>query len=125
MPLMIIKTSAETIVEKKDELMKKATRILVDAGKPESHVMVLLENVHSAMGGKVEPVAFVEIRSMVGLTPEFNKKIAKNLCPLIEEFLKINGHNIYLNFLTIPVTAWGWDHGIVVWKNDEKKWVIE
>ena len=125
MPLMIIKTSSETIDEKKDELLKKATKILVDAGKPESHVMVLLENVHSSMGGKVEPVAFVEIRSMVGLTPEFNKKIAKNLCPLIEELLKINGHNIYLNFLTIPVTAWGWDHGIVVWKDDEKKWIIE
>ena len=125
MPLMIIKTSVDAVDETKDELLKKATKVLVDAGKPESHVMVLLEKVYSSMSGKVEPTAFVEIRSMVGLTPEFNHKIAKNLCPVIENTLKIKGHNIYLNFLTIPVTAWGWDHGIVVWKSAKKKWIIE
>jgi hypothetical protein len=122
---MIIKTSATISEKDKDKLLKAATKILVDAGKPESHVMIILEKVDSSMGGKIEDVAFVEVRSMVGLTPQFNHKISETLCPVIEEILNISGHNIYMNFMSVPVTAWGWDHGIVIWKDEEKKWVIE
>jgi len=125
MPLMIIKTSAPISKTKKDKLLKAATKVLVAAGKSESHVMVLLEKVDSIMGGKIENVAFVEVRSMVGLTHEFNHKISENLCPILEKILNISGHNIYLNFMSVPITAWGWDHGIVIWKNAEKTWIVE
>ena len=125
MPLMIIRTSVSLPKTEKEELLKASTQVLVDAGKPESHVMVLLEKVDASMGGKVGPAAFVEVRSMVGLTPEFNHKIAENMCPVLEKSLEISGHEIYLNFITVPVSAWGWDHGIVVWKNDQKNWVVE
>jgi phenylpyruvate tautomerase PptA (4-oxalocrotonate tautomerase family) len=125
MPLMIIRTSVSIPEAKKEELLKGATKVLVDAGKAESHVMVLLEKVDASMGGKVEPAACVEVRSMVGLTHEFNHKISEGICALLEKMLGISGHNIYLNFIPVSEGAWGWDRGITVYNYAQKKWVID
>jgi hypothetical protein len=122
---MIIRTSVPVPESKKEELLLSATKIIVDGGKKESHVMVLLEKVDACMGGKVGPAAFVEFRSMVGLTHEFNHKISEGICALFEKTLGITGHNIYLNFISVPEGAWGWDHGIAVWNQAQKKWIIE
>jgi len=125
MPLMIIRTTAPIPESKKEDLLLGATKILVDAGKKESHVMVLLEKVDACMGGKVGPAAFVEFRSMVGLTHEFNHKISEEVCALLGKMLEIPGHNIYLNFMSVPENAWGWDHGIAIWSFPQKKWIVE
>jgi len=125
MPLMIIRTSVPIPEAKKEEVLKAATKVIVDSGKKESHVMVLLERVDGCMGGKIDPVAFVEMRSMVGLTHEYNHKISEGICALLVEKLGITGHNIYLNFITISENAWGWDHGITIWSFPQKKWIIE
>jgi phenylpyruvate tautomerase PptA (4-oxalocrotonate tautomerase family) len=125
MPLMIIKTSAPFSKKKAEEILKAATKVLVDVGRKESHAMVLLQKVEGAMGGKPGSVAFAEFRSMVGLTHEFNHKITEQLTPVLENMLGIPGHNIYINFTTVPETAWGWEGGIVTWSHPQKKWIIE
>ncbi len=125
MPIMIIRTSVPVPDTKKEELLKAATKVLVDAGRPESHVMIVLEKVDGSMGGKMGPIACVEMRSMGGLTHEFNHKVSEGICGMLERMLGIPGHNIYLTFLLIPEGAWGCDHGIYIWKFSEKKWVIE
>lgn len=125
MPLMIIKTSAELSEEKAEELLKEATKVITDLGKPKSHAMVLIQKVYGSMGGQPGPVAFVEFRSMVGLTHEFNHKLSKQITPVLQEILGISNHNIYVNFTLVPETAWGWEGGIVIWSYPEKKWIIE
>jgi phenylpyruvate tautomerase PptA (4-oxalocrotonate tautomerase family) len=125
MPLLIIKTTVAVPESLKEELLLGATKIIVDAGKKESHVMVLLERVDACMGGKVGSAAFVEFRSMVGLTHEFNHKVSEGVCVLLEKTLGISGHHIYLNFISVPEGAWGWEHGIVIWNQAQKKWIIE
>jgi phenylpyruvate tautomerase PptA (4-oxalocrotonate tautomerase family) len=126
MPLMIIKTSVSVPENKKEALLTSATKVLVEAaGKKESHVMVLLEKVDASMGGKVGAVAFVEIRSLIGLTHAVNHDISERVCDLLEEMLGVPGDRIFMNFTSVPESAWGWDHGIVVWDHDQKKWVIK
>jgi phenylpyruvate tautomerase len=126
MPLLTIKTSVPVANEKKEELFKRATKMLVEAaGKNEANVMIYIEHCDGCMGGTIGPVAFAEIRSMVGLTHEVNNKISDRLCSLLNEMLGIPGENIYLNFVTVPETTWGWNHGIVVWDNPQKKWLIK
>jgi phenylpyruvate tautomerase PptA (4-oxalocrotonate tautomerase family) len=125
MPLMIIKTSSRFSEEKADELLKAATKVLADLGRKESHAMVLLQKVDGAMGGKPGPVAFVEFRSMVGLTHEFNHKFVEQLTPVLENMLGLTRHNIYMNFTTVPETAWGWEGGITIWSYPQKKWTVE
>jgi len=125
MPLMIIRTSAQFSEEKAEELLKAATKVITDLGKPESHAMVLIQKVIGSMGGKPGPVAFVEFKSMVGLTHEFNHKFVEHLTPVLEDLLGITGHNIYINFTTVPETTWGWEGGIVIWSYPQKKWIVE
>ena len=125
MPILIIRTSAPIAEGKKEELLKAATKVLADAGRKESHVMVVLEKVDGSMGGKIAPIACVEMRSMAGLTHEFNHKISEGICSMLERILGITGHNVYLNFIGIPEGAWGCDHGIYVYKPATKEWVIE
>ena len=125
MPLLIIKTSVSVAEAKKEELLKAATKVLVDAGRPESHVMVLLEKVDGCMGGKVKPVAYVEMHSMGGLTHDFNHRVSEGMCSLLEKMLGVSGHDIYLNFILIPEGTWGCDHGIYIWKHPQKAWIVE
>jgi hypothetical protein len=122
---MIIRTSAPVPEDKKEQILKGAARVLIDSGRKESHVMVLLEKVDGSMGGKVGPVASVEMHSMGGLTHDFNHKVSEGICSLLEKLLGVPGHNIYLNFILIPEGAWGCNSGIYVWKHPQKEWVIE
>ena len=125
MPLMIIKTSAQISEKKAEELLKEATKVITDCGKPESHAMVLIQKVYGSMGGQPGDIAFVEFRSMVGLTHEFNHKLTERISPVLQKILNISGHNIYINFTLVPENAWGWEGGIVIWSYPQKKWIIE
>lgn len=125
MPLMIIKTSAKISEESAKELLKAGTKVITEVGKPESHAMVLIQKVYGSMGGEPGGVAFVEFRSMVGLTHEFNHKFAEKITPVLQKILNIPEHNIYINFISVPENAWGWEGGIVIWSYPEKKWIIE
>ncbi len=125
MPLMMIKTSVELSESKAQEVLKAATKVIAALGRQESHAMVLLEKVYGSIGGKPGPMAFVEFRSMVGLTHEFNHKLSAQLTPVLENLLGISGHNIYINCVTIPENAWGWEGGISIWSHPQKKWIVE
>jgi len=124
MPGIMIRTSV-AFEEKKDELFGAVTKLLTDvAGKKESAVMVMIEKVEARKGNQPIPVAFVEVRSLVGLDHAMNRKLAEGFCDILGKLLGINGEDIYLNFLRIPETAWGWKHGIVLWDHAQGQWVV-
>ena len=124
MPLLTIKTSASLSEEKKKTLLKAATKVLVDLGKKESSAMVLLETVDASMGGKLEPVAVAEFRSMIFQSHEQNNLMSEKLCRLFEEMLDIPNDRVFIHVLHVPEPSWGWKGGIVVWDNPSKKWVV-
>ncbi|MEW6266201.1 MAG: phenylpyruvate tautomerase MIF-related protein [Thermodesulfobacteriota bacterium] len=126
MPTVMIRTNVSIPEDKKSVILTEATKIMVEvAHKKEAKVMILLETVDARMGNKNDPLAFAEVRSMVGLDHEMNHDISERLCDLLEKVLGISNERIYINFLKIPETAWGWQRGIAVWEHAERQWVIK
>jgi phenylpyruvate tautomerase PptA (4-oxalocrotonate tautomerase family) len=124
MPGILIKTSAD-VEGKQEELFAAVTSLLVDkAGKKEAGVMVILEKVEARKGNKHVPVAFVEVRSLVGLDHAMNRTLAEGFCDLLGRILGIDGENIYINFMRIPETTWGWKGGIVLWDHAQQQWGV-
>jgi len=124
MPGIMIRTSA-AFEAKKEELFAAVTKMVVEvAGKKESSVMLMIEKVEARKGNKPVPVAFVEVRSLVGLDHAMNRKLSEGFCGILEDLLGINGEDIYLNFMRIPETTWGWKHGIVLWDHAQGQWVV-
>jgi phenylpyruvate tautomerase len=61
------------------------------------------------MSGKPDDAAFVDIRSIGGLSPEVNNRLSQEVCALLSRCLQIQQNRIYLNFTDIQATNWGWN----------------
>lgn len=110
MPLVRIVASEKTPESKRNDFLKSASRLAAETlGKPESYMMVVLEDGAGCMSGAAGKCAFVEVRSIGGLSPEKNKALSAKLCGLLEEALGIPAKAVYLNFLDVPAPNWGWN----------------
>jgi len=109
MPLLKLQVSATVPDEKKESLLAESSRIIAEVtGKPETYVMVMLEEGAAAMGGRNVSAAFADVRGIGGLTREVNAGISAGLCDLLKRDLDIEPDNVYLNFTDVPGTNWGW-----------------
>lgn len=124
MPLLKIMTSVKLSEEKTTSFLKNSTEVLVSLGKPESHVMVVLEKVDASMGAEQGPTVFAEYRSMVVPTHEQNNEMSDKLCELFRNELKVPSERTYINIIQVPESCWGWQGGIVVWDNPLKEWIV-
>lgn len=110
MPLIKVQVSEAIESSVQDELMKTLSREIVGIiGKPESYMMVTFEKTAVMMGGTDAPAAFIEIRSIGGLTPEVNRNISDKLGSILQSKLNIPSERIYINFTDIARTHWGWN----------------
>jgi len=110
MPLLKLQTSVLLPDDEQEELIKAASKIVAQAiGKPEQYVMVTLEEGKACMGGEIIPGAFADVRSIGGLDPATNTRIAEELAALLEGKLDIRREHIYLNFADVAAANWGWN----------------
>jgi phenylpyruvate tautomerase PptA (4-oxalocrotonate tautomerase family) len=110
MPLLKLQTSVIVTADKKDRLLLALSKTLAGTtGKPESYVMVTLEQGSFCMAGKVVPAAFADVRGIGGLNGNVNAQISKEVCDLLKKELGIEPGNIYLNFTDVPAQNWGFN----------------
>jgi phenylpyruvate tautomerase len=110
MPLLELKTTVSLTEAKRDELLAALSKIVArDLGKPEQYVMVILESEPMLMSGLPGPAAFADIRSIGGLSPAVNQKLACDLSEILRNQAGIPLDRIYLNFTDVPAAAWGWN----------------
>lgn len=110
MPLIKLETSADLPDDKKTTLLPQLSRIIAEEiGKPETYVMVTIEQNRLMMSGSDAPAAFMDVRSIGGLTPEINQAISKRLCTLMDRELGISYDRTYITFIDMPRTHWGWN----------------
>jgi phenylpyruvate tautomerase len=110
MPTLLIKTNATSPETDRDGLLRAASATLAELlGKPESYVMVLLEDVQSlSFGADTAPAAYLELKSL-GLPEERTPELSAALCDLIETHLGVPKARIYIEFASPKRHLFGFD----------------
>ena len=109
MPLLRLEVATPVPAQKKEALIKAASKIVADTtGKPEGYVMVTLAECAGSLAGQVGPVAFADVRGIGGLDKKTNGALSKALCDLLKKDLNIAPDKVYLTFTDVPATNWGW-----------------
>ena len=108
MPLLSIKTNAR--INDRDSFAGLASQTTASIiGKPESYVMVLVEDEHTVLfAGNAEPAAYLELKS-ISLPEAETKALSSSLCQLVNEQLKIEKNRIYIEFSNAERHMWGWN----------------
>jgi phenylpyruvate tautomerase len=109
MPLAHV-TTTETVPEVvRPVLLQKLSRAVAEGiGKPETYVMVIVQDRASMLhAGSDGPAAFVEVRSIGGLGGGVRRALSERICGVLEDQIKVPGDRVYLNFADVPASSWG------------------
>ena len=110
MPLLKLETTVVLSEDKRQALLASLSKIVAETiGKPQQYVMVTASQAAIQMSGSPGDAAFVDVRSIGGLTGEVNRKLSKKVCELLHESLGIPPNRIYLNFTDVQASHWGWN----------------
>ncbi len=109
MPLLKLETTVALSDDKRKSLLASLSKIVAETiGKPEQYVMVTISPAAMLMSGKPGDAAFVDVRSIGGLSGGVNRQLAQKVCRLLGESLGLPQDRIYLNFTDIEAGNWGW-----------------
>ncbi len=109
MPLLKLETTASLSDQSRADLLRKLSRVVAETiGKPEEYVMVTLSHSDILMSGQPGHAAFVDLRSIGGLSDDTNRKLTERICDVLEESLAIPPDRVYATFTDIPASNWGW-----------------
>lgn len=106
MPLLKIQTGEKIPFDVLAELSAITAETI---GKPETYVMVSATTADMMMSGTAGETAFVEIKSIGGLSRDVNENLSARICSLLTEKMSIPANRIYLNFAEVPAAEWGWN----------------
>jgi phenylpyruvate tautomerase len=110
MPLLKLETTAALSDSQRDQLLTTLSKIVAETfGKPEQYVMVTIGQAAMSMSGKPGEAAFVDIRSIGGLSADVNRQLSQKICALLVQSLRVPQNRIYLNFSDIEAGNWGWN----------------
>jgi hypothetical protein len=112
MPTLRILTNAEVFPEDRPALLARASRTVAELlGKPESYVMVLLEDGRVMLfAGTRAPAAYLELKSL-GLAETRTAAYSRALCDLLSGALGIPAERVYIEFSAPPAHLFGWNGG--------------
>jgi phenylpyruvate tautomerase PptA (4-oxalocrotonate tautomerase family) len=110
MPLLKLETTVVLTEDKRQALLAALSKIVVETiGKPQQYVLVSASQAAMQMSGNPGEAAFVDIRSIGGLTSEVNRKLSQKVCQLLTDTLGIPQNRVYLNFTEVEAGNWGWN----------------
>ena len=110
MPLLKLETTVALTDEKRKSLLASLSKIVANTiGKPEQYVMVAVSHSDIVMSGKAGTAAFVDLRSIGGLSGDANRKLTEGICDALEESLAIPPDRVYATFTDVQASHWGWD----------------
>src|SRR5262245_36898475 len=110
MPLLKLETTVALDDNQRQQLLASLSKILAETiGKPEQYVMVTIGSAAILMSGKPGHAAFVDIRSIGGLSGDVNRKLSRDICELLKDALGIAPERVYLNFADLEAGSWGWN----------------
>ena len=110
MPLLKLETTVALTEDKRKALLATLSKTVAEViGKPQQYVMVTASHAAIQMSGSPGDAAFVDVRSIGGLTGDVNRKLSQKVCQLLHDSLGIPPNRIYLNFTDVKASHWGWN----------------
>jgi phenylpyruvate tautomerase len=110
MPLLKLETTADLSDDNRKSLLPALSKIVAETiGKPETYVMVSINPAAILMAGNPGDAAFVDIRSIGGLSTQVNQQLSKRISTLLNQSLGIAPNRVYLNFSDVDASNWGWN----------------
>src|SRR6266446_9611336 len=110
MPLLKLETTVVLSEDKQKALLAALSKTVAETiGKPEQYVMVTLSQAAMLMSGNQGKAAFVDLRSIGGLTDDVNRKLSQKICKLLNDALAVPENRVYLNFSDVAANNWGWN----------------
>jgi phenylpyruvate tautomerase PptA (4-oxalocrotonate tautomerase family) len=110
MPLLKLETTVVLSEDKRQALLASLSKTVAETiGKPQQYVMVTASLAAIQMSGSPGDAAFVDVRSIGGLTGDVNRKLSQKACQLLHDSLGIPLDRIYLNFTDVQASHWGWN----------------
>ena len=110
MPLLKLETTVALTEDKRQALLASLSKIVAEIiGKPQQYVMVAAGQAAMQMSGSPGNAAFVDVRSIGGLTGVVNRKLSQKVCQLLRDSLGIPPDRVYLNFTDVKAGQWGWN----------------
>ena len=108
MPFIQVNTSSKSVVENDDLLQKDISKMVADlTGKSENYVMTMIQcNAQMTFAGSDEPCCFIKLKSIGSLKPS---SMSKSLCELIASKTNIQAHRIYIEFIDVKASNWGFN----------------
>jgi len=113
MPYVRIETSVPVEPAQATRLTTAISRLCADTlGKPEAYVMVALQaGLPMLLGGQGGPIAFVDLRSIGGLTPRTCQALVAGCSEVLQALLKVAPDRTYVNLTDVKASHWGHDGG--------------
>ena len=112
MPLIKIQTSVSrpALTEVEDLLKTLSDSLAKHTGKPESYVMTSFESdVPMTFGGTLDPVCYVEVKSVGSFNPAQTKSMSQEFCQILSATLGVPGNRTYIEFSEAKGYLWGWN----------------
>ena len=76
-------------------------------GKPENYVMTMIQkDIKMTFAESDETCCFINVKSIGSLNPP---SMSKSLCELIESKTNINKNRIYIEFIDVKASNWGFN----------------
>lgn len=112
MPTLRILTNVQVPAEDRTGLLAQASGAVAKMlGKPESYVMVILEDGRDLVfAGTPAPAAYLELKSL-GLSEGKTADYSRTLCDLLADALGIPAKRVYIEFAAPPARLFGWNGG--------------
>ena len=112
MPLIKVQTSVSTPDSSKVEALLKelSASLAKHLGKPEAYVMTALEpNVAMTFAGTMDPVCYIEIKSIGTMNPNQTKTMSQDFCQKVNQALGVPIDRTYIEFADAKGSMWGWN----------------
>jgi phenylpyruvate tautomerase PptA (4-oxalocrotonate tautomerase family) len=110
MPLLKLETTVAISDDKRKALLTSLSKtVATTIGKPEQYVMATIGQAAMVISGKPGDAAFVDVRSIGGLSDDVNRKLSQQVCKLLQDLLGISPDRVYLNFTDVDAGNWGWN----------------
>ena len=110
MPLLRLQTNIVLEKSKQTQLATELSLLVAELlGKSSDFVQVILEDGQTIVfGGTEDSSVFVELRSL-GFGTTSLSAIANELTRVVAKRLGVEPKRVFLNFLDLPRTHWGWN----------------